>query len=125
MHRSGAASLRDIDWIDRRWSSTTQAYLDSKLYVTALAFAVARCWCDVLSNAVHPGWVATKMGGPGAPDDFEKGYLTQTWLAVSGEPAAMVTGRYWHHRRTQALAKEAQTLRGDVATLDRLFASDL
>jgi hypothetical protein len=47
------------------------------------------------------------MGGPGAPDDFEKGYLTQTWLAVSDEPAAMVSGRYWHHRRTQAPAKEA------------------
>jgi NAD(P)-dependent dehydrogenase (short-subunit alcohol dehydrogenase family) len=106
MHRSGAASLRDIDWIDRRWSST-QAYSESKLYVTALAFAVGRCWSDVLSNAVDPGWVATKMGGPGAPDDFEKGYLTQTWLAVSDEPAAMVSGRYWHHRRTQAPAKEA------------------
>src|SRR5262245_50721657 len=47
--------------------------------VTALAFAVAPRWSDVLSNAVDPGWVATKMGGPGAPDDFEKGYLTQSW----------------------------------------------
>jgi NAD(P)-dependent dehydrogenase (short-subunit alcohol dehydrogenase family) len=106
MHRSGAASLRDIDWIDRRWSSS-QAYSDSKLYVTALAFAIARCWPDVLSNAVDPGWVATKMGGPGAPDDFEKGYLTQTWLAVSDDPAATVSGRYWHHRRPQTPAKEA------------------
>jgi NAD(P)-dependent dehydrogenase (short-subunit alcohol dehydrogenase family) len=117
MHRSGAASLRDVDWIDRRWSST-QAYSESKLYVTALAFAVARCWSDVLSNAVDPGWVATKMGGPGAPDDFEKGYLTQTWLAVSDEPAAMVSGRYWHHRRTQAPAKEAS----DRGFQDRLSA---
>jgi NAD(P)-dependent dehydrogenase (short-subunit alcohol dehydrogenase family) len=106
MHRSGAASLRDIDWIDRRWDAS-QAYSDSKLYVTALAFAVARCWSGVLSNAVDPGWVATKMGGPGAPDDFEKGYLTQTWLAVSDDAAATVSGRYWHHRRPQAPAKEA------------------
>lgn len=106
MHRSGAASLRDIDWIDRRWSSS-QAYSDSKLYVTALAFAVARCWPDVLSNAVDPGWVATKMGGPGAPDDFDEGYLTQTWLAVSDDPAATVSGRYWHHRRPRAPAKDA------------------
>jgi NAD(P)-dependent dehydrogenase (short-subunit alcohol dehydrogenase family) len=106
MHRGGIASLHDIDWVDRRWNSS-QAYSDSKLYVTALAFAVARCWPDVLSNAVDPGWVPTKMGGPGAPDDFEKGYLTQTWLAVSDEPAAIVSGRYWHHRRTQAPAKEA------------------
>jgi NAD(P)-dependent dehydrogenase (short-subunit alcohol dehydrogenase family) len=110
MHRGGAASLRNIDWIKRRWNSS-QAYSDSKLYVTALAFAVARCWPDVLSNAVDPGWVATKMGGPGAPDDFEKGYLTQTWLAVSDDPAAMVSGRYWHHRRQQAPAKEASDAR--------------
>jgi NAD(P)-dependent dehydrogenase (short-subunit alcohol dehydrogenase family) len=110
MHRGGAASLRDIDWIDRHWNSS-QAYSDSKLYVTALAFAVARCWPDVLSNAVDPGWVATKMGGPGAPDDFDEGYLTQTWLAVSDDPAATVSGRYWHHRRPQAPARDASDSR--------------
>jgi NAD(P)-dependent dehydrogenase (short-subunit alcohol dehydrogenase family) len=109
MHRGGSSSLRDIDWRERRWNSI-QAYSDSKLYVTALAFAVARCWPDVLSNAVDPGWVATKMGGPGAPDDFEKGYLTQTWLAVSDDPAALVSGRYWHHRRPQTPAREVEDL---------------
>jgi NAD(P)-dependent dehydrogenase (short-subunit alcohol dehydrogenase family) len=103
MHRGGGASLHDIDWIERRWNSS-QAYSDSKLQVTALAFAIARRWSDVLSNAVDPGWVPTKMGGPGAPDDFEKGYLTQTWLAVSDDSAATVSGRYWHHRRPQAPA---------------------
>jgi len=103
MHRGGGASLQDIDWIERRWNAS-QAYSESKLYVTALAFAVARCWPEVLSNAVDPGWVATKMGGPGAPDDFEMGYRTQTWLAVSDDPAATVTGRYWHHRRPQTAA---------------------
>jgi NAD(P)-dependent dehydrogenase (short-subunit alcohol dehydrogenase family) len=106
MHRSGTTSLGDIDWIARRWSAA-QAYSDSKLYVTALALAVARRWPDVLSHAVDPGWVATKMGGPGAPDDFEEGYLTQTWLAVSDDPAATVGGRYWHHRRTQTPARDA------------------
>jgi NAD(P)-dependent dehydrogenase (short-subunit alcohol dehydrogenase family) len=105
MYRGGDRSLRDIDWIERRWDST-QAYSDSKLYVTALAFAVARRWPDVLSNAVDPGWVATKMGGPGAPDDFEKGYLTQTWLAVSDDPAASVSGQYWHHRQPQTPGRE-------------------
>ena len=75
------------------------------LYLTALAFAVARRWPDVLSNAVDPGWVSTKMGGSGAPDDLEQGYLTQTWLAVSEDPAATVSGRYWHHRRPQTPAK--------------------
>src|SRR5438105_6271276 len=103
MHRSGAASLSDIDWIERRWNAS-QAYSDSKLYVTALAFAVARCWPDVLSHAVDPGWVPTKMGGPGAPDDLDKGYLTQTWLAASDDPAAIVSGGYWYHRQRQTPA---------------------
>jgi NAD(P)-dependent dehydrogenase (short-subunit alcohol dehydrogenase family) len=117
MHRSGAATLHDIDWIARRWSAS-QAYSDSKLYVTALAFAVARYWPHVLNNAVDPGWVATKMGGAGAPDDFEKAYLTQTWLAVSDDPAATVSGRYWHHRQPRTPAREASNPRFQ----DQLFA---
>jgi NAD(P)-dependent dehydrogenase (short-subunit alcohol dehydrogenase family) len=115
VYLSSGASLHDIDWIDRRWNAS-QAYSDSKLYVTALAFAVARRWPDVLSNAVDPGWVATKMGGPGAPDDFEEGYRTQPWLAASDDPAAAVTGRYWHHRRSKTPARMAE----DVAFQDRL-----
>jgi len=110
MHRRGVGSLRDIDWVERRWNSS-QAYSDSKLYVTGLAFAVARCWPDVLSHAVDPGWVPTKMGGHGAPDDLEKGYRTQTWLAVSDDAAARVSGRYWYHRRPQIAAKDASDLR--------------
>jgi NAD(P)-dependent dehydrogenase (short-subunit alcohol dehydrogenase family) len=117
MHRGGTSSLRDIDWSERRWNSS-QAYSDSKLYLTTLAFAVARRWPDVLSNAVDPGWVATKMGGASAPDDFEEGYLTQTWLAVSDDPAATVSGRYWHHRRPQTPAREAE----DTVFQDRLTA---
>ena len=115
MHRDGTASLQDIDWNERRWNSS-QAYSDSKLYLTALAFAVARRWPEVLSNAVDPGWVPTKMGGPGSPDSLEKGYLTQTWLAASDDPSAAVTGRYWHHRRPLAPAKEAS---------DRVFQDQL
>lgn len=117
MHRSGDASLRDIDWIERRWDST-QAYCDSKLYVAALAFAVARHWPDVLSNVVDPGWVPTKMGGPGAPDDLEMGHLTQTWLATSDDPDAMVSGGYWHHRRRQTPARDVS----NSSFQDRLLA---
>jgi NAD(P)-dependent dehydrogenase (short-subunit alcohol dehydrogenase family) len=106
MHRGGGGSLRDIDWVERRWDSG-RAYSESKLYVTALALAVARRWPNVLSNAVDPGWVPTKMGGPGAPDDLEMGHLTQTWLAVCDDPAATVTGGYWHHRKQQNPAAEA------------------
>lgn len=119
MHRGGEGSLRDIDWIERRWSST-RAYSESKLHVAALAFAVARRWPDVLSNAVDPGWVPTKMGGPSAPDDLELGYETQTWLAVSDDPAALVTGRYWHHRRVHDPAPEVSDPRFQERLLERL-----
>jgi NAD(P)-dependent dehydrogenase (short-subunit alcohol dehydrogenase family) len=105
MHRSGGGALRDIDWVARRWEPS-RAYSESKLCVAALAFAVARRWRDVLSNVVDPGWVPTKMGGPGAPDDLEQGHLTQTWLAVSTDPAATVTGGYWYHRKQQKPASE-------------------
>lgn len=117
MHRSGSATLRDIDWIERRWEASS-AYSESKLYVAALACAVARHWTGVLSNAVDPGWVPTKMGGAGAPDDLEMGHLTQTWLAVSDDPAATITGRYWYHRKQQQPAAEAL----DPSFQDRLTA---
>jgi NAD(P)-dependent dehydrogenase (short-subunit alcohol dehydrogenase family) len=106
MHYEGGGSLDDIDWTRRKWNAS-QAYSDSKLYLTAFALAVARRWPDVLSNAVDPGWVPTKMGGSGATDDLEEGHLTQTWLAVSEDPAAKVSGGYWHHRKRAAPAAEA------------------
>jgi hypothetical protein len=46
------------------------------------------------------------MGGAGAPDDLEMGYQTQTWLAVSDDAAAGVSGRYWYHRQPQKPAAE-------------------
>ncbi|CEJ11199.1 putative oxidoreductase YciK [bacterium YEK0313] len=119
MHRGGSRALHDIDWRERRWDAT-RAYSDSKLHVTTLAFAVARRWPDVLSNAVDPGWVPTRMGGPGAPDDLEKGHLTQTWLAVSEDPAAKVSGRYWHHRRQQAPAPDVSDADFQDALVERL-----
>lgn len=106
MHFGGEGSLRDIDWKERPWD-TFRAYSESKLYVTALAFAVARHWPKVLSNAVDPGWVPTKMGGAGAPDDLEQGHLTQTWLATSDDPAARRSGAYWHHRKPRKPAAQS------------------
>ena len=66
MHFGGDASLHDIDWTARRWNGI-QAYCDSKLFVTALSFAVARRWPCVHSNAVDPGWVPTRMGARAHP----------------------------------------------------------
>ncbi len=68
--------------------------------------AISRKWPDVLSNAVDPGWVPTKMGGPNAPDDLTMGHLTQTWLAVSDDAAAKVSGGYRHHRKQRTPAAE-------------------
>ena len=105
LHRGGEGSLRDIDWTVRPWD-TARAYAESKLYVAALAFGLARRWPDVLTNVVDPGWVRTKMGGPGAPVDLDTGQRTQAWLAVSDEAAAMVSGRYWHHMRQEQPARD-------------------
>ena len=104
LHRGGEGSLRDIDWTTRPWD-TARAYAESKLYVAALAFALARRWPDVLTNVVDPGWVRTKMGGPGAPVDLDTGQRTQAWLAVSDEAAAMVSGQYWHDMRQEQPAR--------------------
>jgi NAD(P)-dependent dehydrogenase (short-subunit alcohol dehydrogenase family) len=117
MHRGGSGSLRDIDWVERRWDASA-AYSESKLFVTAFAFAVARHWPYVLSSAVDPGWVPTKMGGPSAPDDLIEGHLTQTWLATSDDSAAKVSGAYWHHRQPQKPAPDAL----DTGFQDRLVA---
>jgi NAD(P)-dependent dehydrogenase (short-subunit alcohol dehydrogenase family) len=106
LHRDGEGSLRDLDWTKRRWD-TARAYAESKLHVVALAFFLARRWPQVLSNVVDPGWVRTRMGGTNAPVDIDTGQRTQSWLAVSTQPAAMVSGRYWHHMRQQRPAAEA------------------
>jgi NAD(P)-dependent dehydrogenase (short-subunit alcohol dehydrogenase family) len=86
--------------------------------VVALALALARRWPQVLSNAVDPGWVRTRMGGPSAPVDVETGQKTQSWLAVSNEPAARVSGRYWHRLRQEQPAGQAL----EVAYQDELLA---
>jgi NAD(P)-dependent dehydrogenase (short-subunit alcohol dehydrogenase family) len=98
MHQGGNPDLSDLQWERRSWNGS-QAYSDSKLFDVVLAFAVARRWPTVLSNALEPGWVPTKMGGPGAPDDMTKAPVTQAWLAVSNDPAANVSGKYFYHQR--------------------------
>ncbi|MDO5499771.1 MAG: SDR family NAD(P)-dependent oxidoreductase [Propionibacteriaceae bacterium] len=98
MHRGGSATIEGLDWSG---ATDTADYSDSKLLVTALTMAIARRWPDVLSNAVDPGWVPTRMGGPGAPDDLALGHVTQAWLAVSDDAEALTTGGYWHHQQHQ------------------------
>jgi NAD(P)-dependent dehydrogenase (short-subunit alcohol dehydrogenase family) len=94
-HFGGRPSLDGVDWR----GLSAGSYSDSKLFVTTLAAAVARLRPGVLSNAVDPGWVPTRMGGPGAPDDLELGHETQEWLAAGHDRQALTTGGYWYHRR--------------------------
>jgi NAD(P)-dependent dehydrogenase (short-subunit alcohol dehydrogenase family) len=98
LHQRGDASLKDLAWEQRAWQGQ-QAYSDTKLHDVLLAFAIARRWPGVFSNALEPGWVATKMGGAEATGDLDSGHRTQVWLAVSEDPAAMVTGEYFYHMR--------------------------
>jgi|SRR5208337_3512316 len=116
LHKSGDTSLKDLAWEHRPWQGQ-QAYSDTKLHDVLLAFAVARRWPNVLSNALEPGWVATKMGGPGATDDLDAGHRTQVWLAVSDEPAAKVSGEYFYHMKRRAPHPAAR----DVATQEKLL----
>jgi NAD(P)-dependent dehydrogenase (short-subunit alcohol dehydrogenase family) len=101
LHKSGDASLKDLLWKERPWRGQ-QAYSDTKLHDVLLAFAIARRWPDVFSNSLEPGWVPTKMGGPGAPDDLDEGHRTQVWLAVSDDNAAKVTGEYFYHMQLRS-----------------------
>jgi NAD(P)-dependent dehydrogenase (short-subunit alcohol dehydrogenase family) len=117
MHRQGDASLRDLTWQQRPWD-TTQAYCDSKLHDLVLSNAVGRHWPTVRANAVDPGWVPTKMGGAGAPDNLSKGAETQAWLAASADPAARLTGQYLHHQGPSSAHAQA----ADVAVQEQLLA---
>jgi NAD(P)-dependent dehydrogenase (short-subunit alcohol dehydrogenase family) len=85
-------------------------YSDSKLHVVILCMAAARKWKEVYSNAVDPGWVPTKMGGRGAPDNLQKGYETQVWLAVSNDEKAKVSGHYFFHQKERHHNPEADDL---------------
>jgi NAD(P)-dependent dehydrogenase (short-subunit alcohol dehydrogenase family) len=117
MHHGAHADLDDLNWTSRRWQGST-AYAESKLLDVLLAFAIARRWKNVLSNALEPGWVPTRMGGAGAPDDMDQAHRTQVWLATSEESEARVSGGYFYHKRPRAPNPQAQ----DVSLQDRLIA---
>ena len=116
LHKNGDATLQDLTWEQRPWDGT-QAYSDTKFHDVLIAFAIARRWPNVLSNAVEPGWVATKMGGAGASDDLDQGHRTQVWLAVSDDPQAMVTGEYFYHLKRRQPRPETR----DVSKQEQLL----
>ena len=112
MHLSGDPELKRAVF-----EKGSVSYSDSKLHVLLLTMAVARKWPDVYANAVDPGWVPTKMGGAGAPDNLEKGFQTQAWLAASQEDSVKVSGRYFFHKREARYLPVA----GDVVLQEKLL----
>src|SRR5262245_57306349 len=106
MHLQGRSKLESF-----RTEIGRITYSDSKLHVLMLCMAVARRWRQVHANALDPGWVPTKMGGRGAPDDLQKGYETQVWLAVSSDEKAKVSGRYFYHQKETRYNREADDVR--------------
>jgi NAD(P)-dependent dehydrogenase (short-subunit alcohol dehydrogenase family) len=117
LHQNGDPTLEDLTWQSRVWDGR-QAYCDSKLHDMLLAFAIARRWPDVLSNALEPGWVQTKMGGSTATDDLDQAHRTQVWLAASDDPEALVSGEYFYHLRRKGTLPAAR----DIAKQDQLLA---
>ena len=114
--RRGDPALDDLLWERRRWNGT-QAYSDTKLHMVLLAFALARRWPETLSNALEPGWVATKMGGPNATGDLDQGHRTQAWLATSEDDSARVSGEYFFHLRPRLPHRATR----DIALQDRFM----
>jgi NAD(P)-dependent dehydrogenase (short-subunit alcohol dehydrogenase family) len=90
-------------------------YSDTKLHVLLLCKSVARKWPDVIANAVDPGWVPTKMGGAGAPDNLQQGFQTQTWLAEG----ANVSGKYFYHMKEARYNPDADDLNKQEQFLQR------
>jgi NAD(P)-dependent dehydrogenase (short-subunit alcohol dehydrogenase family) len=102
MHLQGRSKLESF-----KTDISRITYSDSKLHVLMLCKAVARKWPQVFANALDPGWVPTKMGGQGAPDDLHKGYETQVWLAVSNNEKAKVSGHFFYHQKEADYNPEA------------------
>jgi NAD(P)-dependent dehydrogenase (short-subunit alcohol dehydrogenase family) len=117
MATGGYGGLDDAQWEERRWNGA-QAYSDSKLFDIMLAFGIARRWPGTLSNSVEPGWVPTKMGGAGAPDDLSLAPVTQAWLAVSDDPGATVTGQHFYHQHPRKAPSAASSVDRQEALFD-------
>lgn len=119
MHQSGSADLTDPLWTkgESGFSDTT-AYCNSKFHNILFAKAFARRWPDVQSNALDPGWVATKMGGSGATGSADAAVETYVMLAEGEEADAKKSGQYFRPGRKVGSPQKAT---GDEKLQDRLL----
>ncbi|WP_334352560.1 SDR family NAD(P)-dependent oxidoreductase [Companilactobacillus sp. HBUAS56257] len=83
----------------------TTDYSSSKLQIVLLVKALAKRYPEMISTAVDPGWVPTKMGGQMATDDLTAGYMTQVKLATSDDLS--LNGGYFHHQKPSHYDKRA------------------
>jgi NAD(P)-dependent dehydrogenase (short-subunit alcohol dehydrogenase family) len=73
------------------------AYAVSKAALNALTFRLAsEVTGDVKINAASPGWVRTRMGGPGAPRSAKEAAEGIVWLATL--PADGPSGKFFRDR---------------------------
>lgn len=117
LHLEGKAELDDVEWEHRAWDPY-QAYCDSKLFDATLSAALARRWPEVVSNAVNPGWVPTRMGGREASGDLSRAHLTQVWLAEGIESDALRSGGYYFQQRPAPVHTAVQNTRFQDELLD-------
>lgn len=116
-HPDAQPRLDDLTWSARPWDGY-HAYAESKLYNIMMAFALARHWPDVRSNALEPGWVSTRMGGEKATGRMDLAHLTQAWLAVGEGEGPEGSGEYYYHQRPKPVHPAAR----DTALQDELLA---
>lgn len=100
LHREANTNLKDIFWFERgeKEFQDFQAYCDSKLHVMLLANAVAWRFNGTSVTSVHPGYVATKLGGEGGTDKLKDGVETYVMLA-EGDYDQNLTGVYFEPKK--------------------------
>ncbi len=91
-------------------------YSDSKLHNVILAKAAARKFPTLYSNAVNyigclRRWRSRR------PDDLTQGFETQVWLAGSNDSEALVSERYFFHKKESRSVPEA----GDIHIQDKFL----
>jgi NAD(P)-dependent dehydrogenase (short-subunit alcohol dehydrogenase family) len=75
------------------------AYGLAKACLNMLTRAIAKeAGSAVKVNSMSPGWVATRMGGAGAPRNVEEGADTAVWLATLPDDGP--TGGYFYERQS-------------------------
>ncbi len=89
---SGYGQLDDL-------SPEVPSYCLSKLALNGVTIMLAKALRGkgIAVNAICPGWVRTRMGGPTAPRSVEEGADTAVWLATEASPE--LTGKFLRDRQ--------------------------